>query len=122
MGFTTEGNSDSFDFLPKGFLDRTEGIGLVIASWAPHIQILSHGSTGGFLSHCGWNSILVGVVYGVPFLAWPLYAEQDMNAVMLSEDLKLALRLKKNKNEIVGREEIAKGVKGLIAGQDGKLI
>ncbi|XP_057461102.1 hydroquinone glucosyltransferase-like [Actinidia eriantha] len=120
--FKTEGNSDSFDFLPKGFLDRTKGIGLVIASWAPQIQILSHGSTGGFLSHCGWNSILEGVVHGVPFLAWPLFAEQDMNAVMLSEDLKIALQLKKNKNELVGREEIAKGVKGLIAGQDGKLI
>ncbi|GFS29192.1 UDP-glucosyl transferase 72B3 [Actinidia rufa] len=59
---------------------------------------------------------------GCPFLVWPLFGDQDINAVILSEDLKIALRLKKNKNELVGREEIAKGVKGLIAGQDGKLI
>ena len=58
----------------------------------------------------------------MPFLAWPLYAEQDTNAVMLCEDLKIELRLKKKKNENLGREEIANGVKGLIAGQDGKII
>ncbi|KAH7550160.1 hypothetical protein ACOSQ2_024940 [Xanthoceras sorbifolium] len=113
-----------FDFLPKGFLERTKskGLGLVMPSWAPQIQVLSHGSTGGFLTHCGWNSSLESIVHGVPLIAWPLYAEQKMNAVLLTDDLKVALRVKVNENGLVGREDIAKYARGLIEGEEGKLL
>ncbi|XWS35877.1 hypothetical protein CRYUN_Cryun20dG0034500 [Craigia yunnanensis] len=118
--FSVESQKDPFDFLPKGFLERTKGRGLVVPSWVPQAQVLSHGSTGGFLTHCGWNSTLESVVNGVPLIAWPLYAEQKMNAVMLTEDIKLALRPKPNENGIVCRDEIAKAVRGLMEGEEGK--
>uniref|UniRef100_A0A5B7AF82 Glycosyltransferase n=1 Tax=Davidia involucrata TaxID=16924 RepID=A0A5B7AF82_DAVIN len=118
--FSVQSQKDPFDFLPKGFIDRTRGSGLVVPSWAPQAQILSHGSTGGFLTHCGWNSILESVVNGVPLIAWPLYAEQKMNTVMLTEDLKVALRPKANENGLVGRVEITKAVKCLMEGEEGK--
>ncbi|XP_057510861.1 hydroquinone glucosyltransferase-like [Actinidia eriantha] len=120
--FTAQTIQDPFDFLPQGFLDRTQGLGLVVPSWAPQIQVLAHGSTGGFLTHCGWNSTLESIVHGVPFIAWPLYAEQKMNAVMLTDDLKVALRVKVNENGMVGREAIAEYVKGLIDGEEGNLL
>ncbi|CAK9163047.1 unnamed protein product [Ilex paraguariensis] len=100
--------NDPFDFLPSGFLERTKGVGLVVPSWAPQVQVLSHGSTGGFLSHCGWNSILESIVYGVPLIAWPLHAEQRTNAALLTDYLKVALRVKPNENGIVERGQIAK--------------
>ncbi|KAM7511909.1 hypothetical protein LguiB_010784 [Lonicera macranthoides] len=118
--FDSQSQKDPFDFLPKGFMDRTRRHGLVIPDWAPQAQILSHDSTGGFLTHCGWNSILESVVNGIPLIAWPLYAEQKMNAVMLSEDIKVALRLKTGENGLVGQAEIAKVVKGLMEGEEGK--
>ncbi|EOX95757.1 UDP-Glycosyltransferase superfamily protein [Theobroma cacao] len=118
--FSVQSQQDPFDFLPKGFLERTKGRGLVVPSWAPQAQVLSHGSTGGFLTHCGWNSALESVVNGVPLIAWPLYAEQKMNAVMLAEDIKVALRAKPNENGLVCRDEIAKAVKGLMEGEEGK--
>ncbi|XP_022757519.1 hydroquinone glucosyltransferase-like [Durio zibethinus] len=118
--FSVGSQKDPFDFLPKGFLERTKGRGLVVPSWAPQAQVLSHGSTGGFLTHCGWNSTLESVVNGVPLIAWPLYAEQKMNAVMLTEDIKVALRPKPNENGLVCRDEIAKAVKGLMEGEEGK--
>ncbi|XWS76898.1 hypothetical protein CRYUN_Cryun01aG0217500 [Craigia yunnanensis] len=118
--FSAESQKNPFDFLPKGFLERTKGCGLVVPSWAPQAQVLSHGSTGGFLTHCGWNSTLESVVNGVPLIAWPLYAEQKMNAVMLTEVIKVALRPKPNENGLVCREEIAKAVKGLMEGEEGK--
>ena len=72
------------------------------------------------MSHCGWNSVLESIVHGVPLIAWPLYAEQKMNAVLLTEDLKAALKVKADKIGLVGREQIAKLAKDLIQGDEGK--
>lgn len=107
-------NESSFDFLPEGFLSRTRDRGLVVASWAPQAQILSHDSTGGFLTHCGWNSILESLVNGVPLIVWPLFAEQRMNAFLLTEDIKVALRPTAGENGIVEKEQIARVVKALM--------
>lgn len=120
--FGVDDQNNPFAFLPNGFLERTKGFGLVVPSWGPQAQILSHGSTGGFLTHCGWNSTLESVVNGVPLIAWPLYAEQKMNAVLLTEALKVALRPKIGENGIIGRTEIAKVVKDLMEGEEGNLI
>ncbi|CAL5001958.1 unnamed protein product [Urochloa decumbens] len=72
--------------LPEGFLERTECRGLVVKSWAPQREVLGHRATGAFVTHCGWNSALEGVVSGVPMLCWPLYAEQRMNKVFMTDD------------------------------------
>ncbi|KAF9602082.1 hypothetical protein IFM89_024849 [Coptis chinensis] len=113
---------DPFDFLPNGFLDRTKGLGLVVPSWAPQIQVLSHVSTGGFVTHCGWNSILESIMHGVPLIAWPLYAEQKMNAEMITAGLKIALRPKVDEKFIVDREEVARTVKCLMREEEGNRI
>lgn len=113
-------NEDPLHFLPSGFLERTKDKGLVVPSWAPQVQVLSHNSVGGFLSHCGWNSILESVQEGVPLITWPLFAEQKMNAVLLVDGLKVALRPKFNDDGIVEKEEIAKVIKCLMEEEEGK--
>ncbi|KAK4592799.1 hypothetical protein RGQ29_017089 [Quercus rubra] len=115
-------DNNPLDFLPKGFIERTKEQGLVLPYWAPQVQVLSHGSTGGFLSHCGWNSTLESIMHGIPIIAWPLFAEQRMNAVLLTEGLKVALRPKANEKGLVDREEIAKVIKGLMIGEEGKKV
>ncbi|KAI3891455.1 hypothetical protein MKX03_020737 [Papaver bracteatum] len=117
----SESVGDPLEFLPNGFLDRTRMSGFVVSSWAPQVQILSHGSTGGFLTHCGWNSILESVIHGVPLIAWPLFAEQKMNAVMLTDDLKVALR-PEVMNGIIGRGEISRCVEGVMEGEEGNKL
>ncbi|GMH26716.1 hypothetical protein Nepgr_028559 [Nepenthes gracilis] len=109
-------------FLPEGFLERTKGLGMVVPSWAPQVQILSHGSTGGFLSHCGWNSVLESIVNGVPIIAWPLFAEQRLNAVELTTDLKVALRVQPNEDGVVERRQISECIKRLMASEEGKML
>ncbi|KAL7233679.1 hypothetical protein ACSBR1_017320 [Camellia fascicularis] len=120
--FNAHNQNDPISFLPKGFLERTQGRGLVVPSWAPQIEVLSHHATGGFLTHCGWNSTLESTVHGVPLIAWPLFAEQKMNAVMLTEGLKVALSPKSHELGLVGREEIAEVVKSLMKGEEGKKV
>ncbi|KAK4418538.1 Hydroquinone glucosyltransferase [Sesamum alatum] len=62
------------------------------------------------------------LVNGVPMIAWPLYAEQRMNAVMLHEDVRVALRPNFGENGLVGRDEIANTIKSLVEGEEGKEI
>lgn len=120
--FTVHSQNDPLAFMPEGFLERIKGRGFLVPSWAPQAKILGHSSTGGFLTHCGWNSTLESVAEGIPLVAWPLYAEQKMNAVMLAEDLKVALRPKADENGMVGRVEITNMVKRLMEGEEGKRL
>lgn len=109
--------------MPQGFLERTQNKGLVIKSWAPQAAILKHESVGGFVTHCGWNSVLEAVSFGVPMVAWPLYAEQRMNSVVLVEKMKLAVPISdsiwsyekgKEGEFMVSAEEVQKRVRQLI--------
>ncbi|KAI9112815.1 hypothetical protein K1719_016132 [Acacia pycnantha] len=114
------------DFLPEGFTSRTDKVGLVVPKWAPQAEILAHRSIGGFMTHCGWNSTLEGIVAGgVPMIAWPLYAEQMMNATMLTEELGVALRVKKmekGSSYLIDRLEIEKLIRRLMVEEEGKCI
>ncbi|XP_045788354.1 hydroquinone glucosyltransferase-like [Trifolium pratense] len=109
-------------FLPQGFLERTKEHGLVVPFWAPQTQILSHTSIGGFLTHCGWNSILESIMLGVPMITWPLFADQRMNAILLIESLKVGLEVKFNENGIAEREEISNVIRDLMLGEKRSVI
>lgn len=117
-----DANDVLLKFLPNGFLERTKEKGLVVPYWAPQVEILSHSSIGGFLCHCGWNSTLESIVHGIPLIAWPLFAEQKMNAALLSDGLRVAIRPKVNDKGVIEREEIREVVKNLMVGEEGQGI
>uniref|UniRef100_A0A2N9GU25 Glycosyltransferase n=1 Tax=Fagus sylvatica TaxID=28930 RepID=A0A2N9GU25_FAGSY len=116
-------DNDQFWYLPKGFLSRVQNVGYVISDWVSQVDILSHPSVGGFISHCGWNSTLESILNGVPMIAYPLFAEQRMNATMLTEEFGMAVRLEvlPSKN-VVGREEIRKKVRKIMVDKEGHVI
>ena len=104
--------NDPSTYLPEGFAERTQGVGLIVHSWVPQAAILGHSSSGAFLSHCGWNSSLESLSHGVPILAWPLYAEQRMNATLLEEGVGVAVKpVVQPGKKVVGREEIGRVVR-----------
>ncbi|KAF8041587.1 hypothetical protein BT93_A0243 [Corymbia citriodora subsp. variegata] len=116
---------DPKEVLPEGFIDRTAGVGTVIG-WAPQVAILAHRAIGGFVSHCGWNSTLESVWFGVPIAAWPQYAEQQFNAFQLVVELGLAAEIKmdyrrdlvKGSDSIVTADEIEGGIRRLMEGEE----
>ncbi|KAJ8528073.1 hypothetical protein K7X08_015524 [Anisodus acutangulus] len=77
--------------LPEGFEERVEGRGMVVRNWVPQLEILGHKSTGGFLSHCGWNSCMESVSMGVPIATWPISVDQPYNAVFVTNVLKIGI-------------------------------
>lgn len=107
------------DYLPEGFMTRTKEVGLCIPMWAPQAEILKHPSIGGFVTHCGWNSTLESILSGVPMVAWPLYAEQKMNAAMLSEKIGVAARVVAEEDGIVCREKIAEVIRRVMVDEEG---
>ncbi|XP_027065991.1 zeatin O-glucosyltransferase-like [Coffea arabica] len=80
--------------LPGGFEERTEGRGIIMRDWAPQLEILGHSSTGGFMSHCGWNSCMESISMGVPVAAWPMHTDQYRNAILLEKVLKIGLSVR----------------------------
>ncbi|EYU42869.1 hypothetical protein ABFS82_13G012400 [Erythranthe guttata] len=118
---------ESFEeVLPEGFLERTEGIGRV-TGWAPQVAVLSHPAVGGFVSHCGWNSTLESVWYGVPVATFPMYAEQQLNAFQLVKELGMAEEIRINYKidfrgdsppEIVGAADIEAAIRRLMAAEE----
>ena len=114
LAVSTQPDPDLDSLLPEGFLGRTKERGLVVKSWAQQVAVLNHNSVGGFVSHCGWNSVLEAVCAGVPMVAWPLYAEQRFNRVVLVEDVKIALWMNESKDGFVSATEVEKRVRELM--------
>ncbi|WOK91419.1 UDP-glycosyltransferase 88A1-like [Canna indica] len=106
--------------LPEGFMERTKDRGLVVKSWAPQVEVLNHKAVGGFVTHCGWNSILEAITAGVAMVAWPLYAEQRMNKIFLVELMKLAVGMEGYDKDLVTAEEVEAKARWLMESDGGR--
>ncbi|XP_030939821.1 UDP-glycosyltransferase 89B2-like [Quercus lobata] len=102
------GLDDDLGVIPDGFEDHVEGRGLVIKGWAPQVAILRHRAVGLFLTHCGWNSVLEGIIAGVVMLTWPMGAEQFANAKLLVDELGVGIRVGENVENIPESSELAR--------------
>ncbi|KAJ8427520.1 hypothetical protein Cgig2_008880 [Carnegiea gigantea] len=93
--------------------------GLLIRGWAPQLLILTHPSTGGFLSHCGWNSIVEAIGRAVPILAWPIRGDQHHNAKLVVCHLKVGYMIKEDcvLSNMVKKDEIVRGIEKIMTAE-----
>ncbi|EXC26266.1 UDP-glycosyltransferase 73C2 [Morus notabilis] len=108
--------SDSVEegYFPHGLDSRVGQRGLIVRGWAPQLLILSHPSTGGFLSHCGWNSTVEAIGRGVPFLVWPIRGDQYHNAKLVVAHLKVGYMVSHDFTEKMKKEDIVQGIERLM--------
>ncbi|CAK8577458.1 unnamed protein product [Lathyrus sativus] len=113
------------EWLPEGFEERMEGKGLIIRGWSPQTLILEHEAIGAFVTHCGWNSTLEGVVAGVPMVTWPVAAEQFYNEKLVTEVLKIGVPVGVKKwvrfyGDKIESDAVEKGVRRVMEGDEGE--
>ncbi|KAG9146192.1 hypothetical protein Leryth_007909 [Lithospermum erythrorhizon] len=109
------------EWLPEGFEKRVaeKKQGLLVHRWAPQLEILCHKSTGAFLTHCGWNSVMESLSQGVPLIGWPLAAEQGYNSKMLVENMEVCIVLAKGVQGNLDKEDV-KRVISIVMDKGGK--
>ncbi|KAA8548351.1 hypothetical protein F0562_000035 [Nyssa sinensis] len=92
----------------KGVIDQNvlmseEGL---IVPWCSQVEVLSHPSTGCFVTHCGWNSTVESLVAGMPVVGCPQFSDQTTNMKMVEEVWGTGVRAIANKEGVVESEEI----------------
>ncbi|XP_072990292.1 scopoletin glucosyltransferase-like [Typha latifolia] len=101
--------------------------GLVVRGWAPQLVVLEHAAVGGFLTHCGWETITEATAAGVPTLTWPLFGDQFYNERLVAAVVGTGATVGADKGSVwgeevasngllVGREEVAERVRWLMKG------
>ncbi|XP_051198844.1 UDP-glycosyltransferase 73C4-like [Lolium perenne] len=102
----------------QAFEARTAGKGLVMRGWVSQLAILSHRAIGGFVTHCGWNSLLESVALGVPVVTWPHFGDQFLNELLAVEVLGVGVPVRDAAVTVapVLRGHIARAVSELMGG------
>ncbi|KAK9125185.1 hypothetical protein Scep_014031 [Stephania cephalantha] len=108
--------------LPHGYEERVSGVGEIVRDWAPQLDILAHSSTGGFMSHCGWNSCMESMSMGVPIAAWPMHSDQPSNTILVTQVLKVGIVVREweRREELVSSTDVESAVRKLMASDEGK--
>ncbi|KAK0581934.1 hypothetical protein LWI29_019729 [Acer saccharum] len=107
--------ADKSGEIPLGFSEETKKQGLMV-SWSPQTKVLAHPATACFVTHCGWNSTLETISAGVPVIAYPQWTDQPTNAKLVSDVVKIGVRLRPNSDGFVDSEEVEKSIGEIING------
>ncbi|KAL6227624.1 hypothetical protein ACLB2K_001581 [Fragaria x ananassa] len=105
--------------LSDGFEERTKDRGLVWKTWSPQPKILAHESIGGFLTHCGWSSLIEALQYGRPLILLPFMYDQGLIARFW--DKKIGIEVSRDEESgAFTRNELAKSLNLVVVDEEGK--
>lgn len=109
--------------LPISFIEETLEKGLVV-SWCSQLEVLAHDAVGCFVSHCGWNSSIEALSFGVPVVAVPQFLDQVTNAYYLEQVWGVGIKTKvaDEKGLTTTGEEIGRCIGEVMHGEKGVVI
>lgn len=102
--------------LPNNFISEASDKGLVM-SWCPQLDVLAHEAVGCFITHCGWNSTIEALSFGVPMLVMPQFMDQMIDAHFVDQVWGVGLRPKANEKSLVTCGEIKLCLEEIMHGQ-----
>ncbi|KAL6911876.1 hypothetical protein ACP4OV_000681 [Aristida adscensionis] len=105
-----EGRSKEVDLC----LEEIKGGQGMVVEWCDQLQVLAHPSIGCFVTHCGWNSTLEAIVYGVPMVAVPSWSDQPLNARLIEKEWGMGVRAERDADGVLTSMELVKHIELLM--------
>ncbi|XP_054781099.1 mogroside IE synthase-like [Prosopis cineraria] len=107
--------------LPKNIQEIVSDKGLIVA-WCDQLTVLSHEAVGCFVTHCGWNSTLEALSFGVPMIGVPHWSDQLTNLKYIVDVWKVGLRASMDEKGILKREKLKHCIHEVMESERGKEI
>ncbi|XP_047067895.1 cis-zeatin O-glucosyltransferase 1-like [Lolium rigidum] len=101
-----------------------QGTGVVVTGWAPQLEILAHGATAAFMSHCGWNSTVEGLSHGKAILAWPMHSDQPWDAELVCKYLRAGILVRpwEERGDVTPAATISEAIERAMRSDEGAAI
>jgi UDP:flavonoid glycosyltransferase YjiC (YdhE family) len=111
-------NQVKYDWLVENQLNKN---GLIWSNWAPQLRILAHESVGGFLTHCGWSSVIESLQVGCPLIMLPFENEQGLIAKHMEENM-VGVKVQRNDEDDgkFTRDSVTKALRSVMVKEEGK--
>ncbi|GJN10792.1 hypothetical protein PR202_ga28915 [Eleusine coracana subsp. coracana] len=105
-------------------LEDASARGVVVTGWAPQLEILAHGATAAFMSHCGWNSTVESLSHGKPVLAWPMHSDQPWDAELICKYLGAGVLVRpwERRHDVTPASAIHEAIERVMASDEGAAI
>jgi pathogen-inducible salicylic acid glucosyltransferase len=107
--------------VPGNFREEMADKGIVV-SWSPQLEVLAHHAIGCFVSHCGWNSSMEAISFGVPVVAMPQFLDQTINAHFIEQVWGVGLVPRADENGLTFSDEINRCITEVMQGNAGQEI
>ncbi|KAG2694373.1 hypothetical protein I3760_08G140800 [Carya illinoinensis] len=105
----------------RKFEERTKGRGIVWTGWAPQFKILGHESVGGFVTHCGWSSVIEAFQFGHVLIMLPFIWDQGLVSRFLEERQAGVQILRKKEDGSFTRDSVTHTLRLAMKDEEGQI-